>query len=514
MINQDKFENLCDRISRILTSTKFILIVAPLIIVTRLLSGSPADPDLFARIAMGRLTIKSAAVPLTDPFAFTPTLPMWIDHEWLAGVVFYIVAAIGGDFGLITLRVALAALATICIIYASLRYSPLLPSRFIWIAICVLHAASAWTSTVRCQAFTYLLVPVLFLAMIEARQHANHFLLRLTPIISLAWINMHGGYALGACLIAIFCCAQILERRLNLVAIATAIGWAIAPIFTPYGAVNFIKFLWHSLGMQRPGILEWEPLYHDLPSFYLTIIVFTPIVIGVICNKGKRDPFGLMILAFASYCAFRHTRFLPFMMISCAIFGGPYLENSINRIRSFSPRLSLSAIRCGSFTIALALMLGAINLVILLSSPSTYRLNFAGFPIGAIEWLRTSGARGNLLVDFNLGSYALWRLYPNFKISVDGRYEEAYPPETVRDNALAFRPDLAASRDILQRFAPSHILVPTSHNISDPERAFGADWHLVYRDPDAVVLAREARDEVATSINYRTTPNNLWRPQF
>ena len=44
--------------------------------------------------------------------------------------------------------------------------------------------------------------------------------------------------------------------------------------------------------------------------------------------------------------------------------------------------------------------------------------------------LALSGARGNLATPFAWGSYLSWRLYPNIKISMDGRYETTYPEST------------------------------------------------------------------------------------
>jgi hypothetical protein len=43
-----------------------------------------------SRLGIAALFVeKFGAVPLKDPFAFTPKLPAWIDHEWLSGVIYY-----------------------------------------------------------------------------------------------------------------------------------------------------------------------------------------------------------------------------------------------------------------------------------------------------------------------------------------------------------------------------------------------------------------------------------------
>jgi hypothetical protein len=509
-----KFEALCDQARNTLSSRRFILWAIPLIIATRLLAHSPADPDLFARIAMGHLTLSNASVPLSDPFAFTRVLSMWVDHEWLSGVVFYLIASICGDFGLIALRVALAVLATVCVVHASQRLAPERRYNFAWITLCLVHALAAWNSTVRCQAFTYLFIPVLYWAIIEYREHKHTLLLGLTPLIGIAWVNMHGGYALGCCVIGMFCLSQLIAQRLTLGLLAVAAGWAIAPFFTPYGFSVFVTFLLDSLSMVRPGIVEWEPLHSDPTSFTATLVLTLPLLYGIAVKRKQLDLFAIGALVFSAYCAFRHIRFLPFYMITAAIFGGPYIDATLTQVKNIRPSLYLATLRSGSAVVMGLLGVGALKLLLVVVSPTTYRLNFSDYPIGAIEWLRESGASGRLLVNFNHGSYALWRLYPNFKISVDGRYEEAYPEETVRDNALALNPKLPQSREALERINPTHILLSPFQGDSDPAAAFENGWKAIYHDENAAILSREGVDGTVPSSHSSQVPADMWTPRF
>jgi len=514
MLTTEKFEQVCDNAKGLLSSSRFLVWSIPLIMVWRLLTSSPADPDLFARVAMGRLALSLNHVPLKDPFAFTPTLPTWVDHEWLSGVVFYIIASTLGDPGLILLKVLLASSATLCVILASRRYAPEFSARFIWITVCVLHAASAWTSTVRCQAITYLFLPMLYWAIIEYRKDRNIFALSLTPLLAIAWVNIHGGYALGCVTLAILIGCETLEKRLSRGLMLVALGWALAPIFTPYGWLGFARFLVASLGMDRPGIEEWFPRHTDAASLIVTTLLCVPLILGIAVRRGVADLFGLAALTFSGYCAFRHIRFLPFFMITSAIFGAPYVDAALEKARSVRPALYTATVRCGALVCAAFMLLGSLHLLALVLSPSTYRLNYKDFPIGAVEWLRAQGIPGKLLVDFNTGSYALWRLYPNMRISTDGRYEECYPDQTVRDNALAFHPELETGRAALERIDPTHILLPSSHGIRNPESAFGEGWTIVYRDPQAVVLAHMANHDGVSTQEIAPVPHDMWVPRF
>lgn len=48
------------------------------------------------------------------------------------------------------------------------------------------------------------------------------------------------------------------------------------------------------------------------------------------------------------------------------------------------------------------------------------------YPIKEIEFIKQNNIEGNLLINFGYGSYAAYKLYPQNKIYMDGRYEEVY----------------------------------------------------------------------------------------
>ena len=61
------------------------------------------------------------------------------------------------------------------------------------------------------------------------------------------------------------------------------------------------------------------------------------------------------------------------------------------------------------------------------------------YPVGAVDCLASTGFHGRLMVPFNWGAYVSWRLYPGVKVSVDSRYEVAYPPASVEENVAFYR---------------------------------------------------------------------------
>jgi hypothetical protein len=110
-------------------------------------------------------------------------------------------------------------------------------------------------------------------------------------------------------------------------------------------------------------------------------------------------------------------------------------------------------------------------------------------PVEAVDFLQRENVRGKLLVPFNYGSYALWELRGKMRVSMDGRYDLVYLPETYRrvDDFFSARPGW---RDLLTSPAPDAILVPRDADVYVKLRN-EPTWKEAWHDPyDAVFLPR------------------------
>lgn len=65
----------------------------------------------------------------------------------------------------------------------------------------------------------------------------------------------------------------------------------------------------------------------------------------------------------------------------------------------------------------------------LFSAEKQIRITETAYPRYAIEFVKINNLTGNLFINFDWGSYAAYKLYPNNLIVMDGRYEEVYAPE-------------------------------------------------------------------------------------
>jgi len=509
-----KFENLCDQLRRIYRHPMAALVVLLLLTWSRLLSSSPADPDLFARLAAGRLVETLGFMPSTEPFAFSPTKPVWIDHEWLSGVVFWWVLSHCGESGLLALKLLSASLTVILLFFAARTLSPSISPPIVFWSLCLLQGLYAWGSTIRCQTFTYLFISFLFFALLQARERGVIRYLLFIPMISIPWVNLHGGYALGLVIMWAWTCVSLLTGRHRGLLIAVCILSSAASILTPYGFTAYSEYLLEALRMSRPTITEWAPLWTHPLAFVGLCATIAPIVWVIICSsKSVADIASLSLLALSTYMGVRHIRLEVFTMITCFVFGAPYIHRFSRSFTTWAPafseRIARSVAAVGStFVIVLAA-----EVIVALTSSSSFSLQLSNYPVDATNWMRSYNLQGRLLVDFNTGSFALWRLYPHFKISMDGRYEETYPAETEQLNSDAFKFGSAESRRALEILQPTHILIKhTGENPSSYAEALGDPWQMIYSDKSFALFGRHHFDEAAEIMPVDA--DNIWQPLF
>lgn len=506
----ESFEKSCDRIALIAERSWIGFASVILLLVWRLLPNSPADPDLFARLAMGRLVQARGTVPLLDPFAFTEKLPQWVDHEWLSGVFFLWVVQNWGDAGLIAFKIVFATLSALLILSASKLLNPYSPGRTVWVALCFLHASYLWGSTLRCQSFTYLFLSYLLFACAHYQaRHCSRYLW-VMPLISIPWINLHGGWALGMVSLGLFTATRALTQRSFIEPLLITASCGAAAFITPYEPGVFLRFLVGALSMGRHSISEWAPLINYPDQFLVTLIFVLLMVAGFLQRNTKRDFTEITLLCFSAYCGFKHTRLLGFFMLCAAVYGPGAVSTVLKTIAAATPERAVKVRRALTVVCTMLLALLPLDLVRTTLNHNTWSLNLSGYPTRAIEHLAASCESGRLLVDFNNGSFALWRLYPRFLISLDGRYEEVYPESTTREASEALLYGTPTGEEYLEKIAPTHILTPSRylHDVGLPS----SDWSITFDDGAWAILRKGSSAEATPRPS--ATGRALWEPMF
>jgi hypothetical protein len=512
-----RFEAVADR-CRVLATRPAVVVAAVWLAVARLiLPATTADPDLFARVALGRLVATTGDVPTRDPFAWTER-HAWIDHEWGSGVLFYHLSQLGGDWALNVAKLLLLLGTVALVAAAQRRASGADPVRIVWLLAAFACARFVWGSTIRAQTITYCCLALWLWALVRFERDGARWPLALLPPLMVLWANCHAGFVVGLGFQGVVLVSAVWKapagRRL---ATAWPLGAALAgsvaaTLVNPYGLVYW-RVVLEGVTMARPHIGEWAPLdvlgvEGVIPNVFLVLLV-----VGFALVPRLRDPSAIALVAISAVAGYRNLRLSAIFVLVAAVYGSEAMSAVFARLGALAGDRFERVKRAAAVLLACALPAIAVPVAASVARPRAFALDYAPYPVAALEWLRTHEPGGRLLVDFNLGSYALWRLHPRFQVPIDGRFEAVYTEATAALVADAFdvaSPTQAASLD---RLAPDYVLLKRTGRAFAGVARFGSDWHVVYQDPAFVLLGRTPPVGGVPAAPASVVPP-VWAPLF
>jgi hypothetical protein len=480
----------------------------------RLIASFPGvDPDLWGHMAIGRETIRLGWPPREDPFSYVPTHRPFVYHEWLSGVTFFSILMKTGGWSLKALTVALGLLALTVAAMTARRLGASPAATFVVVLISLPSFHVGYT-TIRPQAFTFLLFAVVLAVLVEFDRGRPRVLLLLPPLF-LLWANLHGGFVAGLGAILLFAVALGLTGRRPWKLLAAGGAALIATLANPYG-LEYWRYLARALFMARPAIGEWMPTYYRLlhPRYWdtgvlewdaLRVIFVVAALLAVLAARSRYWP-GVLVLAVTSYLGLRHMKHLPLAAIAGVMFAPVHLRSLMDRVLgTVGPWLGRARALGASLAAgALALLVGLLTVDLALWTPWEPIVSALGYPVHAVDFLRVNDVAGNLATPFNWGEYVLWKLHPSVKVSFDGRYETVYPEEVAADN-FNFMNGKGEWRRLLTRYPTEMVLVARAYRMA-PLMAAEPGWTLVYEDPiSALYFRADKRDGP-----YRQPAPTLW----
>jgi len=490
-IHLSKLERFLDSLRRFLLSPigTFILIYSAVLAI--LLRVQFPDPDLFARLAVGRLVEDLGFVPYHDPFSFTPQKPMWIDHEWLSGLFFWHFWShpfLGsGETTLFVIKLLVVGLTLYCLVRAAHIYSNQRVACE-WALLLSVASSYLWLSTVRCQLFTYLFLSFLFLAISQYLRSKRTFYIAAMPFIFCVWANMHGGFVVGLGFLGILLlyeAANVISNRgapINFFQLlAILVASIAATLITPYPVQEFVRYIWEAVTMPRPFIDEW----HGVSPFSAEAAILTTTVVicffGIAKEKHKRLEACFLIIA--AVFAYKNVRLQAIFFFVALVFGATLPYAVFNVV--FTKTLKAKLARASTLVCAAIIVWGLGVTSTFLIEISRFKLDYSLYPVQAFAYLRKVNAKGNILLNFNVGSFGLFHGFPDLKVSIDGRYEEVYPNETVRLVATALSPTHPNFGEALDQIDPDYILCDAKDRTS-----FETNFSTIYSDDFYAILKR------------------------
>src|SRR6202035_2396542 len=110
------------------------------------------------------------------------------------------------------------------------------------------------------------------------------------------------------------------------------------------------------------------------------------------------------------------------------------------------------------------------------------------FPQKAVAFLRAGDYPQRIFVYYDWGGYAIWKLYPSYRVFVDGR-ADLYGDDLLHqfENAVQLQHDW---RNVLDRWKVEAVFVPPSCALAQALE-LDPNWQVAFIDSKAVVLLRK-----------------------
>ena len=453
-----------------------------------------ADYDLWGYLSFGRVFWEEGFFPYKDAFAYTPTKPLWVYHEWLTGVVFFGLAKYLGPASLQLLRYILAIL-TIYLIYET----AIKRGGAIFYVLMALVASMALISfgyvPVRAQVFTFLFFMLTLYILEHSRITGQLTLLRWLPLIQIFWCNFHGGFVSGLGLIFLYALGDgIARKKIAFAYLQWGMISSLASLINPYG-VQYWVYTIDAILMPRPQITEWYSVVTALKSNIHIFPVVLFITMGLMLlfvsvMRKKKDITELLVIAVVVYLGSVHVRHGILLGLVFGAYLPSYLteyaaDGKVKR-KSLTKLVNVLVIICACLLITVPFYsMKKINFIpsfkLVVSSDS--------YPTKAMRWMNASRIKGNILPNFEWGEYLIWSFYPDCHVAMDGRYETVYQ-DKVHQEYFDFLYGNDHWRVFLEKYPHDIVLLKArtkTHWLMSREK----DWRLVYADETSVLFMRK-----------------------
>ncbi|MCA1594175.1 MAG: hypothetical protein LC754_16425 [Acidobacteria bacterium] len=471
------------------------------------------DPDFWWHLRTGQYIWETRTIPHADIFSTVFYGREWVAHEWLSETLMYGLYRVGGYVGLVVFF-ALLITAAMWIVYrrCAERAGHVYVVGFA-LVLGALAASPTWG--VRPQMFSFLFASI-FVAVLDdyARGKHGNFVWWLVPLTVL-WVNMHAGFALGLALIGLALAGMLLNVWLTpaeegdgqprasvwprVRQLALVFGACVAAVPLNPNGLRLYSYPFETLTSRAmmKFIEEWfSPDFHELMFLPLAALIFATFT-ALAVSKERARPGELLLLTALGFAALRSGRNAPFFaLVAMPLLAGHgwnwLAAQSWGRWLAEPEKRETG--RQATLKVALnVVLLIVIPLAICFVKVGKVVANRAGdeaknFPVAAADFMRTQKPPSPIYNEYGWGGYLIWNFYPDYRVYIDGRadvYGDAFMEEfmATHDGATKWR-------EPLERYGVRTVIVAPNAPLASLLRQEDG-WRKAFEDAQAVIFIRE-----------------------
>jgi hypothetical protein len=445
--------------------------------------------DMWWHLGTGRYILQTHSFPHSDPFSSTIAGTPWTDHEWLSEVAFYFAYSGIGSAGLLLLT---ALVLTLAFWFSFVRTGGPLIARILALALAV------WTATpifsVRPQIFSYLLASIFLLVLSRYFGDGSYKPLILLPLLTILWVNFHGGYILGLVLVLLFVAGAVADRLAHQADSVTTKRRVVSLLLACAGCLAVVPLNPYGLAMYRypivtlktwgaqTDIMEWRSPNFHLSMFHPLALLLLVSVAVLALSPKRPKPSQILVFLFFTYAALYSMRNMPFFVLVAFPLVAEYAFLPDWKV----PKLSLGLRKALQ---AIAVLVAALACATVASNHIGAELDAeqSRFPAKAASFLDAQNLPAPLFNSYDFGGYLIWRLYPHYRVFIDGR-TDLYGPAFFDKFLEVYEVDVDP-RPALNRAGIRTVLVEPRSKLASFLRTQN-DWKRVYEDSTAVIFTR------------------------
>jgi len=309
------------------------------------------------------------------------------------------------------------------------------------------------------------------------------------------WANLHGAFFIGIITLLVFGSAAFFTRthtastRRALPAIAAACLLIAASSLNPYGLMLW-DFISDAAGRYRPFLSEWA-MFNPLRDFqdHADFLLLGAVSLPALVRPKRTGPEWRCLLAASLAAAVLMRRNIPIFAIVAAFVVPAELDARVSRpLASLAAGVSTS-VKISVLTASAILLMGAVFLFNK-THPAEMEVPRDKYAVDAIRFMKEHNIRGNAVIFFDWAEMAIWHLYPDCRVFLDGRFDCAYSRETSKVYFDFIYAGEHASRAI--DGYPTDIALLHVGNPATRTMLARNDWALVYNDPIACIFVRKS----------------------
>ena len=494
--------------------------------------------DVWWHLAYGKLIAASGEIPRADVFSFTAEGAERTDHEWGFQALVYGLYQLGGEAALIVAKALWLALVALLVYRFVRRETGLAPAAAALALVPFVlagHNRYVLRPEILSLGFSVILATALFQRRETSPRKGASTTLRALwwiPLLFAVWANLHGGLIVGIVMLALCIAGRAVELAwarlrqspvaddgrlsaptlLALLALSLA-GGLFNPFFNRVYGVSFHITSLHESGIFRN--LEWQP--PQWPTHWLFFVLVAASAAVVTAQRRRPDWPAIFNLAFVAVIALKYVRNLAFFGLLAPVFLAALI--ALRPAEQIAPRRQrLSNLLPPSLAAAILALLGVSFLGGNPRFASGLGVDPRRLPVAAVDFLEAARPPGQLLNAHAFGGSAIWRLYPDEQVFIDGR-DDIFAGLRARLSRAVV--DSRLWTELLDEYQIGHTLLEyldrlEEVRIPDPHggppgtalRPYAVNhfpprqWALVYFDDVAMVHVRRTPESAALIERY------------